>query len=113
LESKAISIDPDLGTLTGSGALIYPLAVAGRISMDEVRRVMGESAQTHYALEPPMKHVLCRASSLADVITKTRMLEKMQGVQSVTVTLNREVLVSTDLRHSLIREQIEKLKKDR
>jgi len=113
LESKAISIDPVLGTLTDSGALIYPLAVAGRISMDEVRRVMGESAQTHYTLEPPMKHVLCRASSLADVITKTRMLEKVQGVQSVTITLNREVLVSTDLRHSLIRQQIKRLEKDR
>lgn len=113
LETKTISIDPLLGALTDSGALIYPLAVAGRVSMDEVRRIMGESAQTHYTLEPPMKHVLCRASSLADVITKTRMLEKVQGVQSVTITLNREVLVSTDLRHSLIRQQIKRLEKDR
>ena len=113
LETKTISIDPLLGALTDSGALIYPLAVAGRVSMDEVRRIMGESAQTHYTLEPPMKHVLCRASSLADVITKTRVLEKVQGVESVTISLNREVLVSTDLRHSLIREQIKKLEKDR
>jgi DNA-binding Lrp family transcriptional regulator len=113
LETKTISIDPLLGALTDSGALIYPLTVAGRVSMDEVRRIMGESAQTHYTLEPPMKHVLCRASSLADVITKTRMLEKVQGVQSVTITLNREVLVSTDLRHSLIRQQIKRLEKDR
>jgi hypothetical protein len=81
--------------------------------MDEVRRIMGESAQTHYTLEPPMKHVLCRASSLADVISKTRVLEKLQGVESVTISLNREVLVSTDLRHSLIREQIKKLEEDR
>jgi DNA-binding Lrp family transcriptional regulator len=113
LETKTISIDPLLGALTDSGALIYPVAVAGRVSMDEVRRILGESAQTHYTLEPPMKHVLCRASSLADVITKTRALEKVQGVQSVTITLNREVLVSTDLRHSLIREQIKELEKDR
>jgi DNA-binding Lrp family transcriptional regulator len=109
LGTKTISIDPLLGALTDSGALIYPLAVAGRISMDEVRKIMGESAQTHYTLEPPMKHVLCRANSLADVITKTRVLEKVQGVQSVTITLNREVLVSTDFRHSLIREEIRKL----
>lgn len=113
LETKTISIDPLLGALTDSGALIYPLAVAGRVSMDEVRRIMGESVQTHYTLEPPMKHVLCRANSLADVITKTRVLERVQGVQSVTITLNREVLVSTDLRHSLIREQIKKLEKGR
>jgi DNA-binding Lrp family transcriptional regulator len=111
LETKTISIDPLLGALTDSGALIYPLAVTGRVSMDEVRRIMGESAQTHYTVEPPMKHVLCRASSLADVITKTRVLEKVQGVESVTISLNREVLVSTDLRHSLIREEIRKLEK--
>jgi hypothetical protein len=93
--------------------LIYPIAVAGKVSMDEVRRILGESAQTHYTLEPPMKHVLCRAGSLADVITKTRALERAHGVKSVTITLNREVLVSTDFRHSLIRDEISKLKKVR
>jgi Winged helix-turn-helix DNA-binding len=78
LETKTISIDPLLSALTDSGALIYPLAVAGRVSLDEVRRIMGESALTHNTLGPPMKHVLCRASSLVDVITKTRVLEKVQ-----------------------------------
>ena len=72
-----------------------------------------QAAQTHHTLEPPMKHVLCRASSLADVISKTRVLEKVHGVNYVTITLNREVLVSTDLRHSLIREEIRKLEKNR
>jgi DNA-binding transcriptional ArsR family regulator len=113
LETKTISIDPLLGALTDSGELIYPLVVDGSISMDDVRKIMGESAQTHHTLEPPMKHVLCRASSLADVISKTRVLEKVQGVNYVTITLNREVLVSTDLRHSLIREEIRKLEKNR
>ena len=59
-----------------------------------------------------MKHILCRASSLADVITRTSVLEKVQGVESVTISLDPEVLVSTDLRHSLIREEIRKLKKN-
>ena len=113
LETKTISVDPVLGALTDSGALIYPMVVAGKISMDEVRRVMGESAQTHHTLEPPMKHVLCRASSLAEVITKTREMENVQGIQYVTISLNREVLVSTDLRHSLISEEIMKLKRNR
>jgi DNA-binding transcriptional ArsR family regulator len=113
LETKTISIDPLLGALTDSGELIYPLVVDGSVSMEEVRKIMGESAQTHHTLEPPMKHVLCRASSLADVISKTRVLEKVQGVNYVTITLNREVLVSTDLRHSLIREEIRKLEKNR
>jgi DNA-binding transcriptional ArsR family regulator len=66
LETKTISIDPLLGALTDSGELIYPLVVDGSVSMDDVRKIMGESAQTHHTLEPPMKHVLCRASSLAD-----------------------------------------------
>jgi hypothetical protein len=72
---------------------------------------MDGATRIHHTLEPPMKHVLCRASSLADVITKTRVLENVQGVESVTISLDREVLVSTDLRHSLIREEIRKLKK--
>jgi DNA-binding Lrp family transcriptional regulator len=109
LNTRTISIDPLLGALTDSGELIYPLVVAGRISMDEIRRIMGESAQTHHTLQPPMKHVLCRANSLAEVITKTRVLENVQEIKYVTISLNREVLVSTDLRHSLIREEIKKL----
>jgi DNA-binding Lrp family transcriptional regulator len=113
LEAKTISVDPILGALTDSGELIYPLVIAGKVSMDEVRRIMGESALTHHTLEPPMKNVLCRASSLADVIIKTRVLEQVEGIRYVTISLNREVLVSTDLRHSLIREEIMKMKKNR
>jgi DNA-binding Lrp family transcriptional regulator len=109
LERKTISIDPLLGALTDSGALIYPLVIAGRVSTDEVRRIIGESVQTHRTLEPPMSHVLCRASSLAEVITKTRTLERVQGIKYVTISLNREVLVSTELRHSLLGEEIRKL----
>jgi copper chaperone CopZ len=60
-----------------------------------------------------MKHVLCRASSLADVITRTSVLEKVQGVESVMISLDREVLVSTDMRHSLIREKIKKLEQNK
>jgi copper chaperone CopZ len=56
-----------------------------------------------------MKHILCRASSLADVITRTSVLEKVQGVESVTISLDPEVLVSLDLRHSLVREKIVRL----
>ena len=74
---------------------------------------MGQSAQTHHTLEPPMKNLLCRASSLADVITKTRVLEEVQGVKYVTISLNQEVLVSRCLRHALIREEIIELKKSR
>jgi DNA-binding Lrp family transcriptional regulator len=112
LETKTISVDPILGALTDSGELIYPLLIAGKVSMDDVRKIMGETAQIRHTVDPPMKYVLCKASSLADLITKTRALENVQGVKSVTISLNREMLVSTDLRHSLIREEIRKLKKN-
>ncbi len=112
LETKTLSVDPILGALTDSGELIYPLVIAGKVGMDDVRKIMGETAQIRRTLEPPMKYVLCKASSLADLITKTRALENVQGVESVTISLNREMLVSTDLRHSLIREEITKLKKN-
>ena len=110
LATKTISIDPLLGTLQDSGALIYPLVVAGRVGMDEIQRIMGEATLTHHTLEPPMKHVLCRASSLAEVITRTRMLESVHGIKYVTISLNRDVLVATELRHSLIRDELRKLK---
>jgi hypothetical protein len=80
--------------------------------MDDVRKIMGETAQIRHTLEPPMKYVLCKASSLADLITKIRVLENLQGVESVTISLNREMLVSTDLRHSLIREEMRKLERN-
>jgi len=112
LETKTISVDPILGPLTDSGELICSLLIAGKVSMDDVRKIMGETAQIRHTLEPPIKYALCKASSLADLITKTRALENVQGVESVTISLNRETLVSTDLRHSLIREEIRKLKKN-
>jgi DNA-binding Lrp family transcriptional regulator len=112
LETKTISVDPILGPLTDSGELIYSLLIAGRVSLDDVRKIMGETAQIRHTLEPPIKYVLCKASSLADLISKTHALEKVQGVESVTISLNREMLVSTDLRHSLIREEIRKLEKN-
>lgn len=113
LETKTISIEPLLGALTDSGELVYPLVIAGRVSMDNIRRIMGEAEQLHYAVDPPIKHVLCRAGSLPEVLSKTRMLENVEGVESVTLSLDREMLVSMDLRHSLIREEIRKLEKAR
>jgi hypothetical protein len=113
LETKTISITPLLGTLADSGDLIYPLIVTGRTSISDMRRIMGEPVLVHHTQNPPMKYMLCKESSLTDVITKTRTLEKVQGVESVTISLNREMLVSTELRHYLIQEEIRKLKKDR
>ena len=92
-------------------ALIYTLVIAGRVSIDEILRIISEFIQTHHTLEPSMKHMLCRANSLAEVITKTRELENVQGIMYVTISLNRKVLVSEDLRHSLIFDEIKKLER--
>ena len=56
---------------------------------------MGEAALLRNIQESPMKYVLCRENSLADMITNTRALENVQGIESVTISLNREMLVST------------------
>jgi DNA-binding Lrp family transcriptional regulator len=107
--SKTISIEPCLGSLSDSGELIYQLLVSGTISMSEVRRVVGEAALTHYTQHPPMKYVLCRGSSLNEVLMKTRTLEQTEGVKSVIISLTKEIFVSTQFRHSLIRAEIGKL----
>ncbi len=110
-ESQEITISfaLSIGTLADSGELIYPLVVTGKVSMDEIRRIMGEAALLRNIQEPPMKkYVLCRENSLADMVTNTCALENVEGVKSVEISLNREVLVSTHLRHSLIREEIRK-----
>ncbi len=113
LETKTVSIDPLLGALTDSGSIDLSAGSCRQGQHGRSTKIMGESVQTHHTLEPPMKHVLCRANSLADVITKTHALEKVQGVQFVSINLNREVLVCRDLRHSLIREEIRKSEKIR
>lgn len=112
LETRTISIVPLLGTLADSGELIYPLVVAGKVNINEMRKIMGEVALLRNIQEPPMKYVLCKRNSLAEMITKIRALEKIQGVKSVEISLNREILVSTELRHSLIREKIKKLEEN-
>jgi hypothetical protein len=109
-----ISFALSLGTLADSGKLIYRLVVTGKVSMNEIRRIMSEAALLHNIQEPPMKYVLCRENSLADMITNTRALENVEGVKFVEISLNRKVRVSTHLTYSLIREEImKKMEKNR
>ena len=109
-----ISFALSLGTLADSGELIHPLVVTWKVSMNEIRRIMGEAALLRNIQEPTMKYALCRENSLADMITNTHALENVERVKSVEISLNREVLVSTHLKHSLIREEImKKMEKNR
>jgi DNA-binding Lrp family transcriptional regulator len=113
LKTKTISVVPLHGKLADPGELVYPLVVTGRVNMNEVQRILSEAALLREIEDPPMKFILCRANSLADILSKTRVLEKAPGVNSVEISLNQEVLVSKELRHFLIRQEIAKLKNNR
>lgn len=82
-EEITISFALSLGTLADSGELIYPLVVTGKVSMNEIRRIMGEAALLRNIQEPPMKYVLCRENSLADMIT-TPVRWRMLGGSSLS-----------------------------
>ncbi len=113
LQSEIITISPRLGAGEGSGELVYTLAIAGRVPISELRQVMGDAALIHQTQKPPMKMVLCRSSDLSDLTIKTIGLRKLEGVESVTVSLNREVLFANRFIHSLVREQIIESEKHR
>ena len=60
-----------------------------------------------------MKYLLCRSIDLGDVNSKTRALNRMQGIESAAVTLNRELVFANEFIHSLVQQRIEKLEKIR
>jgi DNA-binding Lrp family transcriptional regulator len=112
-ESSIISILPRLGPKTGSGEVVYYLAVIGEVEMREIHRLFGDSVLVNKTQKPPMKYLLCRESDLGSLTAKIRTLNKLPGVKSVTTTLNRELLFATGFMHSLVREQIQKLEQSR
>lgn len=113
IQGKTIFIEPRLGALADSGELVYQLAVVGRVSMGELRRVLGDTFLVNEMQEPPTKSLLCRGSDLGEVTNKTRAVGKLPGVDSVRMTLNRELLVATQFVHSLVRGQIQDLENAR
>ena len=106
IRNETIFIMPWLGSLADSGEVVYHLAVTGKVSLSELRHTLGEAFLVGDTQQPPMKYLLCRASDLADVTSRTQAAKKIPGVESVEVTLNRELLVATDFVHSLVREKI-------
>jgi hypothetical protein len=50
--------------------------------------------------------VLCQSRDLGEMTTRTMELRKLSGVNSATVSLNREVLFANKFIHSLVREKI-------
>jgi len=104
---------PRLGAGSSPGELVYNLAVAGKASMSEIRKVLEDALLVHETRNPPMKYLLCRSIDLGDVNSKTRALNRLQGIESAAVTLNRELVFANEFIHSLVQERIEKLEKIR
>jgi len=111
--SETIVIMPRLGAGSSPGELVYNLAVAGKASMSEIRKVLEDALLVHETRNPPMKYLLCRSIDLGDVNSKTRALNRLQGIESAAVTLNRELVFANEFIHSLVQERIEKLEKIR
>jgi DNA-binding Lrp family transcriptional regulator len=108
-ELSVISILPLLGPKTGSGEVVYYLAVIGDVEMKELHRLFGDAILVNKTQKPPMKYLLCCESDLGSLTAKIKALSKLPGVKSVTTTLNQELQFATDFMHSLVREQIQKL----
>ena len=106
IRDEAVYITPRLGALADSGELVYHLAVSGGPGLRELRGPLGDAVLVNETQKPPMKYLLCRASDLADVTTRTGLVAKLPGVESVRVTLNREILVAREFVHGLVREKI-------
>ncbi len=108
IQDEVVYLLPRLGALADSGEIVYHLSVRGSVGMKELTQILGDVVLVSAPREPPIKYLLCRSSSLAEVTGKTRAISKLsiEGVEAVEVTLNRELMVNTGLLHSLIREQI-------
>ncbi|TLZ70051.1 MAG: Lrp/AsnC family transcriptional regulator [Methanobacteriota archaeon] len=103
---KAIYIVPRLGFLGDAGDLVYNLLVSGTVGLPEVIRAIGDAVLVHETAEPPRKYLFCRAKSLGDMRERMTALDRLPGVSSVEVTLNREMLLGTPYVHRLVRERI-------
>ena len=106
ITDETIYVMPRLGSLADSGEVVYHLSVSGKVKLSELREVLGEAFLVGDTQEPPMKYLLCRANDLSDVTNRTRGARELPGVESVELSLNRELLVAKDFFHSLIREKI-------
>jgi len=106
--SEAIYVVPQLGFLQDSGEVVYHLVVAGTATFADLKRVIGDVELIHETQDTPKKYLFCRAESLGELTSKNHALERLPGVTSVQVSLNREMMFGTEFVHRLVRERIEK-----
>ena len=106
IESETVVVMPRQGAVEGTGELVYHLAVAGSVNVDDVRDVIPDAMLIHATIRPPMKYLLCRSTDFGEVTTKTIALRKLKGVESATTTLNRDLLFAREFEHALVSEQM-------
>lgn len=106
IEEETIVVMPRQGVVEGSGELVYHLAVAGDVSVDDIRSVIPDAILIHATSRPPMKYLLCRSTDFGEVTTNTSALRKLKGVESATPTLNRDLLFAREFEHSLVSEEM-------
>ena len=106
-DSETLVIIPRLGTVEGSGELVYQLAVSGPATVSNIRDVIPDAVLLHQTRNPPMNYLLCRSSDLSDVSLKTKALRRLPGVETAVLSLNKELLFSKEFSHALVHMQQE------
>ena len=106
IRQEAIYVVPRLGFLGDSGEIVYHLVVSGDASFAAVKRILGDVELVHETQDSRKMYLFCRADSLGELTAKNHALERLSGVSSVQVSLNREMMFGTEFVHRLVREQI-------
>ena len=104
-DSEIIVVMPLIGVISGTGDLVYQLAVVGPAQVSAIRNVMRDAILLHRTQTPPMQYLLCRSSDIAEVSSKTKEVGRLPGVESVSLSLNRELLFAPKLVHRLVAER--------
>ena len=113
ISSESIVIMPRLGAGSSPGELVYNLAIAGKVPMSEIRKILDDALLVHETWNPPMKYLLCLSKNLGEVNSRTRALNRLHGIESAAVTLNRELVFANEFIHSLVRKKIRTLEHSR
>jgi DNA-binding Lrp family transcriptional regulator len=102
LRREVMYVLPKLGALADSGDLVFLIAINGKVSLSSIREIFREVFLMNQSNDPPTKFLLCRGTNLGDMTTKIADLYKLDGVESATVSLNKEILINTKFMHLLI-----------
>lgn len=106
VDDHLLTIQPQLGPLSGSGDLVFTVTVLGPVPFSEIRRILGDAALLRRVAEPPAQYVLSRAPSLGDVTSRTATLLGHPEVRTAFVSLNREQLINREWVRKLVREML-------